>query len=58
MEGLRRLHEVAEAAEPVLPEVEPERVTELAWVTGFMLQQWPALMERMQRELERRGNLP
>lgn len=56
LEGLRALHEVAVAAEPVMPDKEPERVTELAWMTEFMLREWPMLMERMQRELDQRGD--
>lgn len=56
LEGLRALHEVAVAAEPVMPDEEPERITELAWMTEFMLREWPVLMDRMQRELDRRGD--
>ncbi len=56
MDGLRALHDMTEAAQPVLPDTEPERVTELAWVTEFMMEEWPPLMKRMQRELEQRGS--
>jgi DNA-binding transcriptional regulator GbsR (MarR family) len=55
IDGVRAWHEVAVAAEAVLPDKEPERITELAWMTEFMLREWPELMDRMQRELERRG---
>jgi hypothetical protein len=55
MDGLRALHDVALSAEPLLPDTEPQRVTELAWMTEFLMKEWPPLMERMQRELEQRG---
>jgi hypothetical protein len=55
MDDLRALHDVALSAEPLLPDTEPQRVTELAWMTEFLMKEWPPLMERMQRELEQRG---
>jgi DNA-binding transcriptional regulator GbsR (MarR family) len=55
LEGIRGLHELAMAAEPLTPEERPDRVTELRFMTEFMLAEWPGLMERMQDQLSERG---
>ncbi len=55
MDGIRGLHQLALAAESLTPRDRPDRVSELKFITEFMLAEWPGLMERMQEQLSERG---
>lgn len=55
LEGIRGLHQLALAAESLTPERRADRVTDLRFITEFMLEEWPGVMDRMQSQLEERG---
>lgn len=55
LEGIRGLHQVALAAEPLTPERRADRVDDLRFITEFMLEEWPGVIDRMQSQLEERG---
>ncbi len=55
LEAIRGLHQLALAAEPLRPERRADRVADLRFITEFMLDEWPGVMDRMQRKLEKRG---
>lgn len=55
LDGIRGLHQLALAAEPLTPERRADRVTDLRFITEFMLEEWPGVMDRMQDKLEERG---
>lgn len=56
LEGIRGLHQIAVAAEPLTPENRADRVEDLRFITEFMLEEWPGLMDRMQSQLQERGD--
>lgn len=56
LEGIRGLHELALAAKPLTPRHRADRVTDLRFITEFMLDEWPGVMDRMQRKLEKQGD--
>lgn len=58
IEGIRGLHQVALAAEPLTPTRRADRVDDLRFITEFMLEEWPQLMNRMQSQLDERGEEP
>lgn len=57
MEGevgrMERLRYLATCAEQALPKERPDRVTELAAVTDFFIGEWPDLLGRLNKHLER-----
>lgn len=55
LEGIRGLHQLALAAESLTPELRADRVKDLRFITEFMLEEWPGVMDRMQSQLEERG---
>jgi hypothetical protein len=52
-ERLLGLQKVAEKANEALPSSRPDRVTDLARIAQFFIDEWPDLMERMTAYLEK-----
>jgi len=48
------MRELATNVEGVLPEQRPERLTELALMTEFLVEEWPKMMSRMSEHLKSR----
>jgi DNA-binding transcriptional regulator GbsR (MarR family) len=55
LEEIRGLRALAEAGREVLPATGADRVQELWEMTGFMLEEWPRLMEQMAAAIGTRG---
>lgn len=45
------MRKLAEAATNVLPVTRPDRVSEMETVAGFLIDEWPALLDRLGRRL-------
>lgn len=53
MGRLVELRKLSEAGAVVLPRSRPERVTELGLIADFFVDEWPALIERLDRRLSK-----
>lgn len=47
-----QMRALAEAGSAVIPNIRPERVTELEEVARFFAEEWPGLLERLHRRVE------
>ena len=52
-EHIKRMMELSEAASDLIPEERPDRVTDMGFITRFLLDRWPALMDELVVELEK-----
>lgn len=52
-EHIRNMMRIAEAASDVMPEERPDRVTDMGFISRFLLDRWPTLMEELKVELEK-----
>ncbi len=52
-EHIKRMMELSEAASDVIPEVRPDRVTDMGFIARFLLDRWPSLMDELVVELEK-----
>lgn len=50
---IRRMLELSEAATDVMPEIRPDRVTDMGFIAKFLLDRWPSLMDELVEELEK-----
>lgn len=51
---IRRMLELSEAASALTPETRPDRVTDMGFISRFLLERWPALMDELKDELRKR----
>jgi len=51
---IRRMLELSEAAAPLTPETRPDRVTDMGFISTFLLERWPTLMDELMEELRKR----
>ena len=51
---IRRMLELSEAASALTPETRPDRVTDMGFISTFLLERWPALMDELMDELRKR----
>lgn len=52
-EHIKNMRDLAEAASELLPEERPDRVTDLGFISRFLLNRWPQLVGELQEELEK-----
>lgn len=52
-EHIRRMMELSEAASHLIPRTRPDRVTDMGFIAGFLLERWPPLMDELLVELEK-----
>ena len=53
MARLEEMRKLVIAADGVVPEVRPERVTELGLIVDFMSEEWPGVLDRLQDHVQK-----